>query len=153
MKKVILGCLAVVALQIAGGAVLFWYLFLRETALLEAQLTVPNEVRVGETTELTVETSNPHSGPVILDSIDIDDAFLRGFQVLSVAPEPTGTEQVPFIDQRSWSFGRSVPPGGKLAVRFTLKSLQVGHFVGNVDVCNPNQDYKSLYADVVVTER
>ena len=109
-------------------------------------------MRAGETIEMVVKTSNPHPRPVILDSIDIDSAFLRGFQVLAVVPKPSGTDEISILDQRSWSFGQSVPPGEESTVRFTLRSIEPGHFVGNVDVCNPNQDYKSLYADVIVRE-
>lgn len=98
-------------------------------------------------------TTNPHKRPVILDSIDVSESFLAGFQVVSVDPQPTGTVHIPVFDQRSWSFGISVAPGDTLSATFRLEPVEPGHFSGDIDVCNPNQDFTTLFVDVVVKEQ
>jgi hypothetical protein len=109
-------------------------MFVCEVPLLDARFVVPIELTVGETIEMEIRTSNPYPSSVTLDSIDIDAAFLGSFQVLAVAPELTGTEMIPLLDQRSWRFDQSVPAAQKLILRFTLPTIEAGHFVGNVDV-------------------
>ncbi|MFO7900440.1 MAG: hypothetical protein R6V58_15445 [Planctomycetota bacterium] len=150
MNRALTGCL-IVAGAVAAVVVLgIWFWFVRELPVLDATFSVPSEVELGSTVALVVETTNPHDEPVTLDSIDIDNSFLAGFQVVSTDPEPTETRQVPLIDQCSWEFGKTVPPGESLAVTFELKPVAEGHYWGSVDVCNPNQDFTGLFADVVV---
>lgn len=146
----VIGCLGAALLftVVIGLGVAVW--LFTERPKLDASLSLPSEATLGETLTMLVTTTNPHDQAVTLDSIDIDDTFLDGFQVVTVVPEPTGTMHV--FGQRSWSFGTSVPPGQALEVRFTLKAVQGGHFSGDVDVCNPAQDFTTLIADVMVGE-
>lgn len=153
MKKVIIGCLGAVAAVVAIAAVITWFWFFRELPTLDANLSMASEVEPGANIIMTITATNSHRKSVTLDSIDIDDAFLSAFQVVTVDPEPSTTSHVPFAQQRSWSFGKEVPPGGKLAVSFTFRAIAEGHFSGDVDVCNPNQDFKTLLADVVVKQK
>lgn len=150
MKKVGIGCLIVALLMMAAivATVLFW--LLSESPLLDATLSIPPEVEVGTAVEMVVTVKNDHDVPVTLDSIDIDNSFLSGFQVAGIDPEPQDTMHVPFLDQRSWDFGAVLQPGESLSVKFQLAPIAEGHFVGDVDVCNPSQDFKTLLADVVV---
>ena len=140
--KIILGCLgAFIATVLLVGAG-FWFLLMRELPVLDAKLTAENEVAVADVTTMAVVTSNSHDRSVVLDSIDIDSIFLDGFQVLSVKPEPK--ESMQFFGQQTWSFGTRVEPGESLTVYFELKALKAGRFTGDVDVCNPNQDWHSM---------
>ncbi len=149
MKKALI---IVLVTFLAVGAVLTvaGFMFFREKPKLEASIEIPAEIALGSTVSLVVKVSNPHQKAVGLDSVDVADSFLAGFQVLSVEPKPTGTTHVPVLDQRSWDFGRAVPPGGKLTVTFTLKAVAEGHFSGDLDVCNPSQDFTTHVVDVVV---
>jgi|GEM_PF-1767834 len=148
MKKNVIGCL--------GGAVLFVVIFAvvvgvwlsLEFPVLNASLSVPTQASRDATIAMVITATNDHDKPITLDSVDIDDSFLEGFQVISIHPEPTDTMKI--FGQRSWFFERSVDPGESLEVRFELKAVMEGHFSGDVHVCNPNQDVKTLIADVVV---
>jgi len=60
---------------------------------------------------------------------------------------------IPFVDMRSWMFNKSLAPGETQTFTFTLKPVLVGHFSGDVDVCNSNQDFVTLLADVVVRNK
>lgn len=153
--KIALAVIAVVAagtMLACGGLVLLLVSVGGEDLMPEAELSAPAEVRAGDTLELVVTVSNPHAESVTLDSIDIDNPFLEGFQVVSVVPEPSGTDHIPFLDQSSWAFGSSLAPGEELTVTYRMEAIQAGHFSGNVDVCNPSQDYHSLHADILVRE-
>ncbi len=152
MKAFALGCLALLlaAVLLLGACV--WYVFLREEPRLEARLAAPPTVVSGEPFDLAVVAVNPNRGPVTLDSIDIDDAFLEGFQVLGVDPHARSTRHVPLLEQRTWAFGFPVAPGGERTVTYRLRPVRAGRFAGSIDVCNPAQDFVSLYADIIVGE-
>jgi hypothetical protein len=149
MKKILVGCLAVALLLVVLVVAGVWWM-LRTTPALEATLTLPLEAQLEAPVDMVVTATNPHAKPVTLDSIDIDDAFLAGFQVVRIEPEPEDTTELPVLDQRSWAFNKVVPPGGTLAVTYTLRPVAEGRFTGSVDVCNPTQDFKSLFADIIV---
>ncbi|MHC4248606.1 MAG: hypothetical protein ACYS9X_05700 [Planctomycetota bacterium] len=148
--RAVLGCLGAALLAAVVGVVLIWFCLFRELPKLDAKLSLPSEATLESTMTMVVTANNPHQEPVTLDSIDIDDSFLAGFQVVSIDPEPTDTASVPIVDQRSWTFGKAIPPGESHSVTFHLRPVSEGHFSGDVDVCNPNQDFKTLLADVVV---
>jgi len=152
MKKAFLGCLgAALVILVVGGAMIWSWLF-RELPVLDATLSLPNEVEVESTVSMVVTATNSHSRSITLDSIDVDDSSLAGFQVISIDPKPKDTMHVPIVNQRSWEFGAEIQPRESLSVTFHLKSVSQGHFSGDVDVCNPNQDFTTLLADVVVKE-
>jgi len=148
MKKTLIGCLVAgtVAMVILVACVLLWVV--RDLPALDATLSLPSEATVNSTVTMVVSTKNNHSEDVSLDSIDIEEAFLEGFQVVRIEPAPTDTYLV--FSHRTWVFEKPVSPGAGLDVTFTLKVLQEGRFTGEIGVCNPNQDCKTLLADVVV---
>lgn len=119
-----------------------------ELPLLTATITSPDIVQHNEEFNLTIQTMNPHDGDVELDSIDLSTEFLEGFKVLHVDPKPKETFKI--FGMRTYVFERKVAPGEELFVTFKLKGVMKGHFNGDVDVCNPNQDFQTLVADITV---
>ena len=119
-----------------------------ELPVLDAAVSVPQETTVySELTMVVIATNNTDSD-ITLDSIDISDSFLDGFRVIDVQPQSKDT--MGLWGMQSWEFGRSVPPGQSVKVRFTLQAIQEGRFTGDVDICNPNQDFNTVIADVTV---
>lgn len=154
MNKVAVGCLIAGAVSLLLVAILvgvfaFWMV---EKPLLTSTLTVPSEVSMSEKALMVVTSTNNHEEPVTLNSIDIDNQFLAGFQVISVVPGETNNMHVPILDQRSYEFDQVVQPGETVTVTFELRPVQEGRFIGDVDVCNPSQDFQTLLADVLVVE-
>ena len=150
MNKYLVGCLGVsfvVGISLLGAVAFF---LLSEFPVLDASLSVPPEASLGATITMVVTTTNTHTKAIKLDSIDVGDTFLEGFRVLSVDPEPSDTMRV--FGMRTWFFGERVEPGDSLDVRFALEAVMEGHFSGDVDVCNPTQDFTTLIADVVIRE-
>jgi len=150
MKGVIVGCSIFGIILLSAVGVGLWFFLFRVQPLADATLSIPSSAEIDHPIEMVVTTSNPHAEPVIVDSIDISDSFLEGFQVRTVEPAENETMDVPFVDQRAWIFSHTLAPGASKAFTFTLNPVLVGHYSGDVDVCNPNQDFNTLLADVVI---
>ena len=73
---------------------------------LSPEVQVPGQVRIGEEFELRVVSQNPHETEVQLHSIDIDEAFLAAFDIMSIDPLPTDSMSLFFVDQYSYFFER-----------------------------------------------
>lgn len=150
-RKVVIGWLGVSVSLLSVLSVLWaFYLYTenRELPVLDASLSLPTQATLDSTVIMVITTTNTHTKPLILGSIDVGDSFLEGFQVVKIQPSPSATEHLYYF--RRWDFGQTVDPGATLQVRFELKAVLEGHFSGDIDVCNPNLDYKTLLADVVV---
>ena len=101
MKKVWLGCLGALGLMALTGGWLIWFLLIREGPVLSATLDVPQQVKQGDIVRMKVLTFNPNKRSITLDSIDIDDSFMAGFQVVRVEPTPKDTLRLGILRQRS----------------------------------------------------
>ena len=151
MKKVvvvlgiigILGLLVTMLMVVIGIA---WILI--EEPTLDVRLRCPESVVVGESFDLVLEASNLDSESIRLDSIDVDLDFLSGFELVSITPP--AEDSMDFFGQRSWSFTESVAPGETLEVTFRLTATEQGHYVGDIDVCNPNQDFTTVIPNMDV---
>ena len=148
MKKfAMIGCGGIAILMMVFVAAISVWLF-RELPVLSASISAPSMVQLDSELTLVVTATNPHQKAIVLDSIDIADSFLEGFQIVDVEPKPTSTGQI--IGMRTWAFGFPVEPGASREISFKMKAVQEGHFSGDVDVCNPTQDFTTVIADVVV---
>ncbi|MGI9470213.1 MAG: hypothetical protein ACR2NZ_01690 [Rubripirellula sp.] len=134
---------------VVGGLAAFVFL-IHELPNVTSSMTCAPSAEVGEPVELSVTATNDHDEALVLNAIDIDEAFLEGFQVTSVDPEPI--EESRSFGMRRWTFGRDVEPGETVEVTFTMNAAIPGHYVGDVDVCNPNEDFTTHVADVVVSD-
>ena len=111
-------------------------------------LTHPEEVAFGELVQMDVEIKNDRRQAQTLDSIDIYHSFLRGFEVVAV--EPTVEHSRDIGNFRTFGIGREMQPEETLQVRFTLRARRAGTFIGEVDVCNPDQFYTTAVARLKV---
>ncbi len=150
MKKFALGCLVSLGLVLVLVVGAFVWVVLREGPVLDGSLSVPADAALGSTFTIVVTAHNPHDRPVTLDSIDISDSFLAGFQVLEIRPAASSTMHVGLVRRRSWEFRSEVLRGDTLRIEFRLRAVARGRFTGEVAICNPTQDEKTLLADVVV---
>lgn len=153
MKKVLIGCLGTTVLTLVVLVAVVWYVVGRNLPVLEVAMSLPLEAEMESTVPMVIMATNTHNAPITLDSIDIDDSFLAGFQVVSIDPRPDDTSHLGICHQRTWGFGKPVAPGASLSVTFLLKPVAEGRFAGDIDVCNANQDFKTLLADVVVKKQ
>ncbi|MEM0926429.1 MAG: hypothetical protein AAGJ83_10365 [Planctomycetota bacterium] len=147
MKKWAIGCSVFVVLGFVLIAA-FGIWLLRVLPVLEASVSAPVVVQQGDEFVMTVTAANSDRQPIVLDSIDISDEFLAGFRLVEVQPEPIDTMSI--FGMQSWEFGESVAAGDSIDITFTFQAMQPGQYVGDVDVCNPNQDFTTAIADVLV---
>ena len=111
-------------------------------------LESPDTIALGEEFDLVLVAKNTTLEPIQMDSIDIDNAFLAGFEVVSVSPQPTGDLDIGV--QRSWTFNESIPAGASLTFTYRLKPTRVGRFAGSLDVYNATMDSASVIAAIQV---
>ena len=151
MKQVLiaLGVMFLLGCLLIGGCTA-WFL-LQDSPVPGGSISAPVEVAVGDEFEMTVTVTNPNDATVTLDSIDIYYSFLDGFQVVSVSPSPGDTTDFEMLDFRSWDFGNTIAPGDELDIVYKLRAIQPGHYSGDVDICNPAQDFTTVLADIVVS--
>jgi hypothetical protein len=126
----LLGLLLVVAL------VLFVANVAKDPEGMSLQVDLPPTVKRGHTVNLVVTVINERAGqPLSIDSIDIDDEFLKGFTILSCEPAFTSSTKIPIDESHSYDFKQTIPAGGTNVFTFKLQARRTGQFSGELDVC------------------
>ena len=116
---------------------------------LDVKLQAPGFVKLDEEFDLVLLIRNlEEQDPIELYSVDVDVTFLEGFEVLSIEPEPTGTEALGEWYQKRWLFQTPLKAGDSLTVTFRLKAARVGHYVGDIDVCDPEINYTTAIPNI-----
>ena len=117
---------------------------------LSVRISTPNSTLVGETFTIVLYLSNPHSEPVTLDSVDIDNAALATFEVISVTPEPSEPSPFAIFGQQSWTFQRVLEPATAETVEFEFRANLVGSYQVPLNVCNSYQDCSRILVPILV---
>ena len=99
--------------------------------------SVPIEAVLGEPFDITLEVANHGDGDRRLHCIDFADAYLDGFDVVSVDPSHSRIESAFGLTSYYFS-GESIGPGGTRTVTITLRPSRVGTFAGDIDTCIDN---------------
>ena len=100
-----------------------------------AEVSAPASVRTGETVEVRVKVYNTAAEQQTLHSLDIDDAIMAGFDVVSSSPPYRDFMHVPIDNTESYEYMRAIPAGGSVDVTLTLSAVKTGYFSGEIDVC------------------
>src|SRR3990170_5564107 len=100
---------------------------------IQISIVGPGTVKVGETFDLLVRVTNTSAEAQSLDSIDFGEEYLAGISILSADPSFSGSFEYPGF--YSYTFERSIPAGGELAVQFQAQAEQSGDFEGPLDIC------------------
>lgn len=115
-------------------------------------LVAPETVAVGDVFDVTLEVTNHGDEVHVIDSIDIANDVLDGFEVFSVDPEPAGELSLePFLDQYSYTMELDVEANGSQTVTFSLGALEEGSYDGSFDVCMDSGGdclFSSIHIDV-----
>ncbi len=147
MLTAIISTVVVSALWMAGLAV-FYHAMSGSDPAFAVKIDVPPQTTVGAEILVQMEVTNPTDSSLELDSIDFEDSLLEGFRVKSVFPAPTGTYKV--IDSMSYSYSESLSAGETFKISFLLEAVKPGIWTGDVDFCNPSQDFVTSSATVRV---
>ncbi len=142
---------AVVSALWAAGIALFYYSMSGSDPAFAVKMIVPPQANVGDEILVEMEVTNPADLPLTLDSIDLADSLLDGFKVSSVFPAPADTHEV--INCTTFSYSETLAGGETFKVSFILEAVKPGIWTGDVDFCNPSQDYVTSSATVRVNAR
>lgn len=96
-------------------------------------ITSPPRVKVGETFTVTVNLTNSGSTPVALSSLDIDDAFGSGLDLVSVDPKPATSDFDVDTNVTEHAFSPSLTVDKTRTVTFTFKAVKPGTYTGDWD--------------------
>lgn len=99
----------------------------------------PAEVGVGDEVTIAVTVGNTGNATATVGSIDVYDSFLDAFEVVAVEPAPTDTTSI--FDFTTFSFSQPIEAGGEWNVSFRLKAREEGEFEGDLDVCDPDENF------------
>ena len=138
-KKIIaLGCgvLLLLGMLVIGALVLFVAHAAKDPEGMRLLVEMPSTVQRGQTVDLVVSVINDRvDKPLVVDSIDIGDEFLKGFTVVSCEPSFTSSTKIPVDESYSYDFKQSIPAGATNTFSFKLRARQTGWFTDELDVC------------------
>lgn len=114
------------------------------------EMEYPDTVAVGEEFDLTFSVKNRDLGSRTLNSIDVHDDFLGGFEVVSITPSPGSREDL-------WGYGifnfdESIKASDALIVTMKLRARNVGLWSGDVDFTNPLENYVTRVPEIEVQD-
>ena len=117
----------------------------------QVEFNAPSTAKVGETFTLSITATNMGDEKTTLNSIDIYDELLDGFEVVRISPG--STEKMDLMNFRSHYFsGLNLDAGESTTVSFELKAVKPGMWSGDVDCCTPSESFSSATVAIEVTE-
>jgi len=153
-KVILIGCSAVTLFAVLLVAIFTaWIIHAsQDVEGVSIAVNTPLDVTVGETIILEVVIMNERENdPLSLSDIDISNAFLAGFTVISTQPTPKSSMHVPIDNSRSYTFNISIPAGESKTFKFTLRAETTGIYRGDVDVCE-GMRFITAMAQTVIKE-
>ncbi len=146
-KAVLLGCgIAALAGFLAVAAVVgFIFYVSQDVKGVAVAVNSPTDVVGGQTFELAVVVTNerPRKAMALTD-IDIEEAYLSGFTVSSIDPNPKSSMHVPVANSRSFTFDTPIPVGGTRTYTFKLRAEKPGVHRGDIDVCEGSRSISTM---------
>lgn len=124
------------------------YFYFSSPPPFQVRVDYPNRVAMGDSFPLVVHISNPSERTETLDSIDIYDSLLSGFEIESVTPVEDSRDRI--LNFHSFCFSYLLDSATETEIVFTLKAQQKGYFGGDIDVCTPWQSFTTVSAGIVV---
>ncbi|MBN1588070.1 MAG: hypothetical protein JW888_00985 [Pirellulales bacterium] len=117
-------------------AVSWWVHISKDVEGISVSVDAPLDVKLGETFAMVVNVANERAGEDLsVSDVDVGDAYLAGFVVVSVEPTPESSMHIPIDNSMSYTFDSLIPAGTTKSFTFTLRAEQAGVYRGDVDVC------------------
>lgn len=111
---------------------------------------LPRQAKRGDEITLKVLVENGRSEKVLrLSHVDIEDTFMKGFKVLSVAPEPRQQDQLFGI--LTLEFPDDLNAGETSTYEIRLQAKTPGVYIGDVDIYE-GQRWLTRAAQIRITE-
>ena len=128
-----------VAVLVTGPA-----LIVKASAPASAMLEVP--------VLITIEATNPHDDPVILDNVHVPDKFFQNLDIVAIRPSPSPDSPLEFFGSKTWYFEISVPPQEMRTIELDVVAYQPGTHVAEFSVCNYYEVCSQIVVPIEFTE-
>jgi len=151
-KAFLLGCGGALAIALIAGILLVAFVWhvAEDTEGISVEVVAPDEVKVGDTFDLTIIVKNERTGKNLkVDDLDLSDEYLAGFLVAETKPKHKSTTHVPIDNSQSFTFGATLKPQETNHFVFSLKAHRAGLFRGDVDVTEGLRFVSALLQTVV----
>ncbi len=147
MRNLAIGFVLGVAVTIAGSfAVLS--LFTGPSLIVKASASATLEGPV----LITIEVTNPHDDPVILDNVDVPNKFFQNLDIVAVRPNPSPDSPLDGFGSQTWYFEISVPPQETRTVELDVVAKHPGAHVAEFYVCNSYEDCSLIVVPIEFTQ-
>lgn len=127
-----------------------WYFTYDAPPKFYVEMEYPDTVVVGEEFDLVLEITNRDAGSRTLNSIDVHEDFLGGFEVVSISPSPGSNEDM--WGYRIFNFDESIKASDSLIVTMKLRAKSVGFWSGDFDFTNPLENYVTRLPEIEVKD-
>lgn len=102
-------------------------------------VTVSSRALVGENLTLTITIENDRQDrPFHLADIDVEGSYLKGFAIKAV--EPTPVDDYAIDGDETLEYNITIPAQTRQQFYITLRSVNAGVFVGDVDIWGSEED-------------
>ena len=133
MRNLAIGFVLGVAVTIAGVIALAAFytgpaLIVKASAPASAMLEVP--------VLITIEATNPHDDPVMLDNVLVSNKFFQDLDIVAVRPSPLPDSPSDIFGSTTWYFEISVPPQEMRTIELDVVAKHPGTHVAEFSVCN-----------------
>ncbi|MBX3437779.1 MAG: hypothetical protein KF861_09830 [Planctomycetaceae bacterium] len=115
-----------------------------------AWVELPRTAKVGDEMTLTIEIENGRAEkPLRLSGLEVEETFLEGFTLVSVAPEPR--QQGRSFGYLSLEYPVDIAAGKSVKYELKLQAKEPGIYIGDVDV-HEGKRWLSRAAQIRITE-
>lgn len=143
--------MAITSLVWLGVGAVAWFYMYDAPPEFYVEMEYPDTVVVGEEFDLVFGIMNRESGSRTLNSIDVHDDFLGGFEVVSMTPAPGSREDL--WGYRIFNFDESIKSSDTLIVTMKLRAENVGIWSGDVDFTNRLENYVTRVPEIEVVDQ
>ena len=110
----------------------------------------PEEVRMAEEFEVTLTVENATDQSITLSSIDIFSELREGFDIIGTDPETTVSESNLTDDFTTLWLSEEFNVDSSTIVKIYMQAKKPGRWGGRIDVCDPSENFTSVYATLTV---
>lgn len=138
-RRVILIAVGAIGALFLGALVIGVLFFLFSSSSVPTDVSVivnaPRAVPVNEPYAIKVRIQNLTAETQILDSIDVQESYLEGVQLLSTEPMFGDSTTIPLVGFQSYTYGDFIGGSETFIVELVFEGIMEGTFSGDIDIC------------------
>ena len=134
LKKLIIAVVVILVLAIAGFVAMGVFMVNNVPDGVGLRFEYPNDVKVGDTFDVTVTITNDLNESRKLHDLDLYDPILNGVSIVSVTPAPAADEGLSTLGSRTISFNNTIDAQSDFEIVISMTAIESGYYTGDVDV-------------------